>query len=172
MFSFLNKFGLVLTRSQNVDPQQRMDVVVQRELLVIDLFVDVGANSGQTYSRVRKLGFSKSYLAIEPELSCFKALQSLQNEDTDLHCINSAIGDRQARVVLNVANNSALSSSLLTFSESHLAAAPWIKMNSTQEVKMETLSNLLSQSSARRIFLKIDVQGYELEVLRGICDED
>ena len=91
-------------------------VVVQRELLVIDLFVDVGANSGQTYSRVRKLGFSKSYLAIEPELSCFKALQSLQNEDTDLHCINSAIGDRQARVVLNVANNSALSSSLLTFS--------------------------------------------------------
>jgi FkbM family methyltransferase len=149
-----------------------MDAVISRELSNVDLFVDVGANIGQTYLRLRKLGFEGNYLAVEPELSSFNSLINLTNSDFRAICLNSAVGSRSGRVMLNVASNSSLSSSILDFSDNHLVAAPWIRMQSTQEVEMETLSNLLSQSSARRIFLKIDVQGYELEVLRGIRDED
>ena len=172
MLNFLNRFGIVVTRLRNVDPEQRMNVVLQRMLSGVDLVVDVGANSGQTYTRVRNLGYSGRYLAIEPESKSFQQLALMKQNDNKLFCVNKAIGKQIGTVVLNVANNDSLSSSLLNFSEGHLRAAPGIKMVSKQEVLMVPLSLILDEYVDRSIFLKIDVQGLELGVLQGVIDRD
>jgi FkbM family methyltransferase len=172
MFGFLNKFGIVVTRSRNVIPEKRMNVSISRELNGVNLFVDVGANSGQTYNRIRTLGFSGTYLAIEPEFSSFQKLLQLQTTDKNLICISQAIGKDAKVLNLNISNNEALSSSLLTFSEAHRLAAPEIDMVDTQSVPVSPLSAILDKLEHSSIFLKIDVQGYELEVLKGINDFD
>lgn len=172
MFGILGRIGVVVTRKRNVDPEERMKVALSRELVNTDLFVDIGANSGQTYRKVRGLGYFGSYLAIEPENVSFARLVELQMEDHMLFCEQYAIGDKSCLVNLNVANNNALSSSLLEFGGSHTVAAPEIKMVGVQEVPMKTLSFVLEAFSEQNVFLKIDVQGFELSVLKGISDKD
>ena len=61
-----------------------------------------------------------------------------------------------------------MSSSPLKFSEHHQEAAPTVKMVSTEEVKIRKLSTILKNTNFKRGFLKIDVQGYELQVLKSI----
>jgi FkbM family methyltransferase len=170
MLSILKKLGVTLTRTQNVDPQLRMDIALERSLMGVDLFVDVGANRGQTYCRVRELGYRSNYLAIEPEEKSFKVLEGLSKCDPNLSCIKSAIGAERGEVVLNVASNDALSSSVLDFSENHKNAAPGIHMVEKQEVKVRPLSDVLKNINSKRMFLKIDVQGYEMHVLRGLSE--
>jgi FkbM family methyltransferase len=172
MFGMLGKIGVVVTRKRNIDPEERMKVALSRELVDTDLFVDIGANSGQTYQKVRGLGYFESYLAIEPEDVSFARLVALQLKDHNLSCEQYAIGDENRFVNLNVANNNALSSSVLEFGYLHTVAAPEITMVRVQEVPMKTLSFVLEDFSEQNVFLKIDAQGFEYSVLKGIADKD
>ena len=172
MLDFLRSVGVVITRARNVDPEERMNVVLSRELVDVDLFVDVGANRGQSYKRVRGLNYLESYLAIEPEEVCFSKLLEIGRLDNDFFTKKCAVGEYNGKVQLNVANNDALSSSILEFSMGHLAAAPEIRMVGAQEVPLMTLSTILSDFNQSDIFLKIDVQGFEIDVLKGIESND
>jgi len=172
VLTFLNKLGITVTRSRNVDPERRMNVILTRELPKVEAFIDVGANSGQTYYRVRSLGFKGLYVAIEPETTCYKILKAQIVNDALFSCLNFAVGESSADKILHIASNDSLSSSILELSDLHTKAAPSITMISTQSVRIETLSKLLMDVSAKSLLVKIDVQGYELPVLRGISEND
>jgi len=167
----LNRLGLILTRTRNVSPEKRMNVVIARQLSSTDLFVDIGANVGQTYQRIRGLNYAGRYLAIEPESACFNVLSKIELSDGSFRALQCAVGSSASKVYLNVASNAASSSSILELGNAHIQAAPGIEMIETQGVNQLPLSHILKDYTTTNSFIKIDVQGYELEVLRGMDEE-
>lgn len=130
------------------------------------LAVDVGANVGQYAERLRDLGFSGSILSFEPNPSAFNALALRGRRDGNWSARQVALSDVRGFQTLNVSANS-VSSSLLTVLEEHLLAEPDVRTVGTAEVTVSTLDDELETERNKWLWLKLDVQGNELAVLKG-----
>ena len=71
-------------------------------------------------------------------------------------------------IYINNASNDGLSSSILELNSYHKDAAPSIQFISKSKVKICKLSKILETNINKQIFVKIDTQGYEFEVLKSI----
>lgn len=171
MLDFTRKFGFVVTRARNVDPEMRMLAAITPIIGLCDLVVDVGANQGQFLESIIDIK-PKRIIAIEPEIKVFQALNLKFGYLHNFESLNLALGGKSGSGVLQVTNNSAESSSLLVMGELHKQGAPHIDVFEKQNVRIERFSDVVNTSGVKSIFLKIDVQGFELEVLRGISNED
>jgi FkbM family methyltransferase len=134
----------------------------------IDLVLDVGADTGEYVQQLRRHGYERRVVSFEPLPSSFAKLRYAAAADPLWEVVNVALGDRDDRATLNVAANSH-SSSLRTVLPAHLAAAPQAGYVSAAEVEMRRLDSVFAayRRDACRIYLKIDVQGSEREVLTG-----
>ena len=135
----------------------------------VDHVLDVGANAGQYGLLLRKCGYAGPITSFEPLAAAHASL-------TKIALINApwtvaprcALGAIRANASINVAGNSA-SSSLLQMCEAHIKAAPSSKYVAKEDTEIVPLDDCADQyvKSSRQIMLKIDTQGYEMEVLRG-----
>ena len=133
----------------------------------VDCLIDIGANRGSFCDHFQKINQSAQRILIEPipELSVFLTNKYKTNEYTLI--INRAISDEEGVKTFHVTANDGQSSSLLNVGARHLAAAPHANETSRIEVtvsKLDTITENLKFSSA---FLKIDVQGNEMQTLKG-----
>ena len=135
----------------------------------VDLVLDIGANAGQWARELRQAGYAGDMISFEPLLQA--------HTDLSRHAINDpkwtvaprvALGEQNAEVEIHVAGNSA-SSSLLQMLPMHVAGAPKSAYVGSEKTSMVTLDSLLGTviPTGRRIFCKLDVQGYEAKVLAG-----
>lgn len=69
---------------------------------------------------------------------------------------------------INYSSNNGLSSSILELDNYHKDAAPDIKFISKKKVKISKLSKILEKDVHKKIFVKIDTQGYEFNILKSI----
>jgi FkbM family methyltransferase len=82
------------------------------------------------------------------------------------HFINTLVGAEPERnVTLHVANNG-MSSSVLELG-THRQAHPEVKYVGDVTADMTTIDRLVNKYSIRANFLNLDIQGYEMEALRG-----
>lgn len=133
----------------------------------VDLVADVGANTGQFAAKLRAHGYTGRIVSFEPLHDAFAALQSKCATDGKWECFQSAIGASEGFVTINVSANS-FSSSLLQPRERTLALDPGVAYVAQETVAMHRLDRLLTPvNEGRRIFLKVDTQGYEQAVLAG-----
>jgi FkbM family methyltransferase len=135
----------------------------------IDLVLDVGANDGSYAADLRAAGYGGAIVSFEPQSRAFDRLARYAAADPGWQCRRIALGSQQAtEVVLNLAGNSS-SSSLLPMSERHVESAPESQYVGTETVELTTLDAIAPEllGTAERICLKVDVQGLELDVLRG-----
>jgi FkbM family methyltransferase len=134
----------------------------------VDLLLDVGANDGAFAKELRAVGYRGRIVSFEPQAATFGVLQRSAAEDPLWETVNSAVGFEDGFAELNVAANSS-SSSLLAMCERHVASAPDSSYLEVQKVTITRLDSLGPDllRPAEQTFLKIDVQGFELEVLRG-----
>lgn len=140
---------------------------LQRDLLRgCDLVVDVGANAGQYGRLVRSLGYRGALLSFEPEAETFRVLQRVAERDPLWEVRRLALADRPGSAQLKVSANS-VSSSLLTIRSEHVAAAPQSAVDRVVDVPLSTVDGELASFGSRRTWLKMDVQGAEMAVLRG-----
>jgi FkbM family methyltransferase len=138
------------------------------ERLGIDLVVDVGANEGQFVGWMRDRGYAGRILSFEPQAAAFRACQRRWGGDAGWAGLQLALGEAPGRLEMQVAGNS-VSSSLLPMMHSHVAALPESAVVTTETVEVARLDAAIAPhlDGARRLFLKVDTQGYELPVLRG-----
>jgi FkbM family methyltransferase len=160
----VGRLGRLLTRSAP-PKDERLRLLHERR---IDAVLDVGANEGLYAARLRAGGYRGRIVSFEPLSAAFAKLERASADDPDWQCIQTAVGARRGTAVLNVAGNWA-SSSLLPMDERLPQIEPRTAYVGTQECTVETLDDLGPRAlrSADRAFLKLDVQGYELEALLG-----
>ena len=132
----------------------------------IDVVVDVGANDGPYAIALRGAGFRGRIVSFEPGSSAFARLAERAAADDLWDTRRLAIGARRGSATLRVTGNSS-SSSLLALRELQVQAAPESAVVATENVDVAALDELALLRAGERAFLKLDVQGYELEALRG-----
>jgi FkbM family methyltransferase len=132
------------------------------------LVLDVGANEGQFAVELRSNGYRGKIVSFEPLSSAFNELQRAALRDPDWKVVNAALGSLECSSTINIAGNST-SSSLLGMLPAHEQAAPTSVYVDTENIQVDTLDRVLPllDSWVGSVWLKIDTQGYEAEVLKG-----
>ena len=142
------------------------------QIFDINLVFDVGANIGQFGNLLRKLGYHGKIVSFEPLSDAHRTLTSLHSNDRLWYIApQMAIGNIDGTIDINISNRPT-SSSILNVLEEHVAAATdsFTVGNETVEIhKLDTVSEKYITKDDR-IFLKVDTQGYEYEVLLGAAN--
>lgn len=159
-------FNFVLTRAKNVLPKEKLAAARQLVLKNCDLVVDIGANNGQWIVEVRSHGYNGNAICIEPLKKNYDKLKVVNSYNTV--AINCAVGNKNGYIYINQSSNDGRSSSILKLDDYHINAAPKIKYIGKEKVKIAKLSKILETNTHKKIFVKIDTQGYEFEVLKSI----
>jgi len=130
----------------------------------INFVLDVGANIGDYAESIRKLGYKGHIFSFEPHPEIFPTLQNNFQDDTLWRGYNLGLGSEDTLATFNVNTYSALSSFLVP--KDRIA-----KTVNSCEVKIKRLDSFLDEILALvpepRIFLKMDTQGYDMEVVKG-----
>ena len=133
----------------------------------IQTVVDVGANTGQFASAVRALLPSATIFSFEPLPDCFQTLRRRLERYGRFKGFCTALGDTAGEVTF-WRSGASESSSPLPMSSLHGRLFPWTRKTEQCTVRMGRLDDYLDDLvGERKIFLKIDVQGYERNVLLG-----
>jgi FkbM family methyltransferase len=163
------KLGLEVKR-YNVNNSQ---VALMERLLEyhqIELIFDVGANCGQYASFLRDCGYEGKILSFEPLSSAYSQLLTLSKKDNLWEIApRSALGNQEGEIIINISGNSQ-SSSVLSMLDSHVQAAPesaYCGYELVQLRRLDTLAKNYISEGTQSIFLKIDVQGFEKQVIEG-----
>jgi FkbM family methyltransferase len=163
----LRRFGWEIHRFAQTEMAQLSDQLCRRG---IDMVIDVGANEGQFASALLSTGYTGSIVSFEPLAEAYEKLSQLSKNHADWHVpTRCAVGSSVGSVEINVSEN-LVSSSILPMLGGHVAAAPGSKYVGKELVPMITLDAFNSQRSLNHPFIKIDTQGYELEVLHGASE--
>lgn len=132
-----------------------------------DLIIDVGANSGQFAEIANKYIEKTPMFCFEPIPDEYKELQSKFKDNSLVKTYNVALGSENVVRTLKV-HQSTVSSSFLDVANGNDEV---FHGNDEQvrsiSVDVTTLKDILHETPFRNIFLKIDVQGFEIEVLEG-----
>jgi FkbM family methyltransferase len=136
--------------------------------LEIRTVLDVGANEGQFIKVARVLFPHASILAFEPNPHLIAALESLLSSSRNGAVLPLACG-RESTVIPLYLTKFSPSASLLQPTDLRIPDFPVAEIGETIEVKVERLDDVVRSSALARgpYLLKIDVQGFELEVLQG-----
>ena len=135
----------------------------------IDTLLDVGANRGQFAQHFRTdIGYEGRIVSFEPLRSAFAELQRHAQVDPLWETYNLAIGDTEEQREINISENS-YSSSILNMLPSHLRSAPSSRYIGKERITIKPLDSIFPVlcDTSKNIFLKVDVQGFEDQVLRG-----
>jgi FkbM family methyltransferase len=130
------------------------DELVKRYNVNITGIIHVGAHLGEEIPAYRK--YTGNIHVFEPIKKCFDQIPD------DVKKYNFALGEKEEYLFFNLANNDQ-SSSLLK-PKSHLEEHPHITFDKKIMIGVKTLDSFSIQDCN---FLNMDVQGYEIHVLRG-----
>ena len=131
--------------------------------------IDVGANVGQFGLDIRRHGFKGQIVSYEPVNETFGLLTQTTRRHQPWKAIQLGLGAAESERTINIRGNDGLSSSLLEMGSLHLENFPDSATVSRQNISISTIDNQLVVLGLRpqEIMLKLDVQGFEAEVLKG-----
>jgi FkbM family methyltransferase len=138
--------------------------------LTCDRILDVGANRGQFSMIARILHADVPIEAFEPQPSEAAMYRQLLGDDPLITLHEVALGDQAGEADLHISRRRD-SSSLLPIGDLQAKLFPSTEEVGTHRVKVVRLDDYAFRwQSSQRMLLKLDVQGFELDVLRGSTD--
>jgi FkbM family methyltransferase len=152
------------------DPAQkaRMDALYRRFVPPGDLVFDVGAHVGDRVSSFRRLG--ARVVACEPQPGPARVIRLLHGGDRDVVLVEAAVGREPGTADLRI---NRANPTVSTLSEDFVVAADgaagWEGQawDATLTVPVVTLDQLIARHGLPA-FVKIDVEGFEADVLAGL----
>jgi FkbM family methyltransferase len=143
--------------------QRRREISFYREIIKPgDLCFDVGANLGQKSDVLLAIG--ARVVLLEPNSNCDADLNFQFKDKSSATIVRAAVGPREGTIKI-YANGSGAAASVdpnwnkRLFGDSYVTTAV--------EVPMTTLNRLIQQFG-RPDYIKIDIEGYEEEALKGL----
>jgi FkbM family methyltransferase len=150
------------------DHEPHLGVVIDRLLRErAGAFIDIGVNVGQTLCKLLATGQKRRYVGFEPQIACcFYVDQFIRtNGIADAHVIPVALGEQPGVLELHVDNDDVDESASLD------ATGFRATMSATRKLLVPVLRGDTALAALRLekiAVLKIDVEGAELDVLKGL----
>lgn len=170
---FLLFFGLKLTKVQrDLENESNWGHPITVDFLrrfanKTDVLIDVGANRGMFARAYNHFSPSRNWFLFEPIPVLANYLKSAFSTK-EVVILQKAISDEPSTEVnFHISENDGQSSSLLKMGLRHLEVSPDSRQLETVQVSVSTLDEELKWIPFSRAFLKVDVQGSELNVFRG-----
>ena len=163
--SILKKLGIEIKRYPTGDLSRRVKLLNNYK---IDLIIDIGANKGEYTSELINLGYTGRIESFEPVSEVYHELYAISKKHKIWNTHKIALGDFDGQTEINIAGN-INSSSLLEMLPRHEKSAPSSKYTKKENIHVRQLDSIFNSlvKDNQNIFIKIDVQGYELKVLKG-----
>lgn len=174
--------GWLLTRPRAANAyreQDRWELALQRHVadehvpwvlrrLKANVVLDVGANVGQYATRLREAGYRGRIVSFEPVSETAAALREAAAGDPRWFVRQHALGQEETTAEINLAGTM---SSLLGASEFGKGWKAKLEDQQTETIQVRRLDAVLDEAvegvKNPRVFLKMDTQGFDLDVLRG-----
>ncbi len=157
----LGLFPFARATYRKLHPAHRHDTFINKSFFseIIssgDLCFDIGANVGQTTEALAAIG--AVIVAVEPNPNCIPVLNYQFKKNPNITLIQKAMG-------------ASIGNAKLHFSGTDSTASirdDWPFQNEeTLEVELSTLDSLIEEFGQPK-FIKVDVEGFELEVFKGL----
>lgn len=170
--NIINSTGFDIIRYPNDNLEKRISLLNKYK---INLVIDVGADIGQYSKLLLKLGYKGKIVSFEPILKSYQKLEQSAKNYPNWQTLNYALGDKEGDSFINVASNEGRSSSIRKMQKNHEEAAPNSIISHQEKITIKRLDDLYKSffKTNDRVFMKIDTQGFEWNVLNGgakFCD--
>ena len=141
--------------------------------LDIDKIIDIGAHKGEFLEKMLKIEKVKSFYAFEPQKDIFDYLKKKFSKNNKVTLMNYAadkeIGNKKLQI-----NKLSMTSSLAEVNEKSLyfifknfLTRSKSNFVDEYEVQTNTIDNVFKDTNLKKTLLKIDVEGFEMNVIKG-----
>ena len=141
--------------------------------LSCNILVDVGCHKGDLLNSFLKTKKFTKFYCFEPQKRIFKYLKKKFKNNKKIKIHNYSLGDSHTKKRIYLSNLTSLSTmskindKSLWFKIKKFIVGDRIKTNLYQSVNQKKIDTVFKNISLRNSFLKIDVEGYEFNVLLG-----
>ena len=126
-----------------------------------------GANVGRRTQVLLRLG--AKVVAVEPQEQCMKRLKRMFRGNGNVVLVQGAVGEKPGQAEMQLCDSHSLSSLSAGWIEKVRASGRYAQCtwSGTVTIDVTTLDELISRHG-RPAFIKLDVEGYEYEALKGL----
>ncbi len=136
----------------------------------INTIVDIGSHKGQFALISKYIYRNAKVFSFDPLKSSKKKYTSILKKKDGYNFFHNAIGPKNTFANINIARSSDISS-LLNFSDKLISMYKHSEKVGEERIVIKKLKNCLKKKDIQKpSLLKLDVQGYEIEALKG-CEE-
>ena len=134
----------------------------------VDLVLDVGANVGQYASALRRAGYTGRIVSFEPVAEPFAELSRTAADDPLWEVRPYALGSGDGSAEINTTPGTM--SSMLGASDFGRGWSDKLEETRRETIEIRSLDSVFAEVTGgrpSRVYLKLDTQGFDLEVFRG-----
>ena len=145
-----------------------MDALYAQFVRAGDLAFDIGSHVGDRIGAFRRCG--ARVIALEPQPDCARVIRALYQGDNHVTLVESACGPKSGRLELHINSaNPTVTTASSDFVKAADGAGGWEgqRWDRSIDVPVTTLDALIA-AHGRPAFVKIDVEGFEADVLAGL----
>ena len=136
----------------------------------LNTIVDIGANNGQFTLAARDTYKKTKIISFEPLTKPSKKFKRFFAKDKNIVLYKYAIGSKISQSLIHVSKKND-SSSLLPIGSKQSSIFPGTNESHLEKIQISTLHQLIKKEDLiSPVLVKIDVQGYELETLKGCVE--
>lgn len=167
----IGELGKYLVRLKSRFPSKNLllrylawyDLRLTLDQLNINCVLDVGANRGQFAQGLRRIGYKGWIISFEPSPGDFAVMQSQMRHDRKWQGHQMALGRENGELNFNVSLADSRLSSFLNMRNDAPTKVVSVKVQRLEAIFDEVIAPVPNP----RVFLKMDTQGYDVEVIAG-----
>lgn len=137
----------------------------------INCVIDVGAHLGEYAQEIREIGYRGRIVSFEPVRTSYEVLVKKAREERDWIIQHCALGSEDGEKEINVYQGTVFNSFLPSSSVGTERFGAQVELAAKERVPIRRLDQVFETCidgiANPRVFLKMDTQGWDLEVVKG-----